>query len=315
MKLDRIQLMDIEVGDRLRTVDREKVAALRASIELIGLRTPPTVALWLDAEGDTHYHLVAGAHRLAALRLIQPEDDFVDAFVMDGDPDDAALWEIDENFARAELTDAQRADHHVRREEILKRKGLVRSQGRPGKDAKSAPLSYADQAAGTLGVSKRTVQQDLQRGKNIAADVLSEVAGTSLDKGVVLDELARTPQADQHDKLAEIAARRREPKGHGLSEAWAASRAPARALFLDAIDAPAAPTLKDLLFLFYSENPDEVARHGNEPDADPRAAAEAALMDARARGGDLTAMAEAFADDGRPTARAIARLLARVALD
>lgn len=50
--------------------------------------------------------------------------------------------------------------------------------------------SYATQASETLGVNRRTVERDLARGKNIAPDVLAEVAGTDLDKGVVLDELA-----------------------------------------------------------------------------------------------------------------------------
>src|SRR5665213_3420237 len=32
----------------------------------------------------------------------------------------------------------------------------------------------------------------LRRGKNIGPEIMAEVAGTSLDKGIVLDELART---------------------------------------------------------------------------------------------------------------------------
>lgn len=48
--------------------------------------------------------------------------------------------------------------------------------------------SYSDDAAAALGVDKRTVQRDLRRGKKITPDVLAEVAGTELDKGVVLDE-------------------------------------------------------------------------------------------------------------------------------
>lgn len=151
---------------------------------------------------------------------------------MEGDPDDAALWEIDENFARAELTDAQRAEHHVRREEILKRKGLVKDApkgGRPGNGDKLS--SYLDQAATSLGVDKRTVQRDLARGKKIAPDVLSEVAGTGLDKGIVLDELARTPQEDQRAKLAEIALRRQEAE-RIRRDAEAANRDTDRAIAL-----------------------------------------------------------------------------------
>jgi len=59
-------------------------------------------------------------------------------------------------------------------------------------------------------VSERTVRNDLRRGKSIAPEVLAEVAGTDMDKGVVLDALASVPQADQRAKLAEITLRRQE---------------------------------------------------------------------------------------------------------
>jgi|GEM_PF-1126266 len=207
MKTERLLLIDIETGERLRTVDAKKVSALKASIAEIGLRTPITVSAARNG-ADWQFRLVAGAHRLEALRSLGEE--YADCFVMEGDEDDAALWEIDENFARAELTDAQRADHHVRREEILKRKGLVSDgPGRPKKNSEKSS-SYSQQASETLGVSKRTVEKDLARGKNITADVLADVAGTDLDKGVVLDELARTPAEDQRAKLAEITLRRQE---------------------------------------------------------------------------------------------------------
>lgn len=102
--------------------------------------------------------------------------------------------------------------HHVRREEILVRKGeVVAHQEKAGRPAKSDNLSkYSTKAATDLGVDERTIRRDLARGKKIAPEVLAEVAGTALDKGVVLDELARTPAEDQRAKLAEITLRRQE---------------------------------------------------------------------------------------------------------
>jgi len=76
--------------------------------------------------------------------------------------------------------------------------------------AESATCSYSKRAAADLGVSERTVRNDLRRGKSIAPEVLAEVAGTDMDKGVVLDALASVPQADQRAKLAEITLRRQE---------------------------------------------------------------------------------------------------------
>lgn len=252
MKTERLLLVDIETGERLRAVDPAKVSGLKASIAEIGLRTPITVSASRDGD-EWHFRLVAGAHRLEALRSLGEE--YADCFVMEGDADDAALWEIDENFARSELSDAQRADHHVRREEILKRKGLVKDAPKGGRPGNSDKLSsYSDQAAASLGVDKRTVQRDLARGKKIDADVLAEVAGTALDKGVVLDELARTAPADQHDKLAEIAARYKsklplaadplndleatEKQLAALMSAWNRAGPEAREKFLETIDGP-----------------------------------------------------------------------------
>jgi hypothetical protein len=76
----------------------------------------------------------------------------------------------------------------MRREEILKRKGLVSSGPGRKNSENSSQLAYARQASETLGISKRTVEKDLARGKKIAPEVLAEITGTALDKGVVLDE-------------------------------------------------------------------------------------------------------------------------------
>jgi len=74
------------------------------------------------------------------------------------------------SHARAELTDAQRADHHVRREAILIRMGEVATGGKGGDRRSTDKLSvgYATRTAADLGVDERTVRRDLRRGKNIA---------------------------------------------------------------------------------------------------------------------------------------------------
>lgn len=253
MQTERLFITDIESEGRLRAVDPAKVAALKASIAEIGLRTPLTVAATL-VDDEWHHRLVAGAHRLEALRELGEE--WADCFVMDGDPDDAALWEIDENFARAELTDAQRADHHKRRAAILEKKKLVRPHGGDRKSSRQNTdlKSYAAQAAETLGVHPDTVRRDMKRARDITSDVLAEVTGTALDKGVVLDELARTAPADQADKLAEIAARYKaktplaadplndleatEKQLSALMSAWNRAGPEAREKFRETIDSP-----------------------------------------------------------------------------
>lgn len=210
MQTEWIALENIESGDRKRPLDDAHVKHLAASIKEIGLQTPITVMARKDDDGWRSI-LVAGAHRLEALRL--NGEDGAECFVLPDDQDAADLWEIDENFARSELTDAQRADHHVRREVILIRRGEAKDAPKGGRSGNGDKLSsYSEQAAISLGVDKRTVQRDLARGKKIAPEVLAEVSGTSMDKGVVLDELARAPRENQQALLHEIKERQEAEK-------------------------------------------------------------------------------------------------------
>lgn len=250
MKTEWIALAEIEIGERRRPIDHAHVQRLAVSIGEVGLQTPITVMARKDDDGWRSI-LVAGLHRLEALRL--RGDEGAECFVLADDETAAELWEIDENFARAELTDAQRADHHARREAILIRRGEV-SSGRGGDQTdKLSVRSYAKKTAADLGVDERTIRRDLARGKKIDPDVLAEVAGTDLDKGVVLDELASTPRSDQSAKLIEIAARRsavrpaadplNDPEAHekqlaALMSAWNRAAGVVREEFLLRIDTP-----------------------------------------------------------------------------
>ncbi len=110
MELVRIGADFVRVPTGRRPVDMERVKALAESIDKIGLQTPVTV--WMERDGDNDVpHLVAGAHRVAACKMLGID---VDAFVTNADEIDRELWEIAENLHRAELTKEQR-DAHIRR--------------------------------------------------------------------------------------------------------------------------------------------------------------------------------------------------------
>ena len=70
------------------------------------------------------------------------------------------------------------------------RMGLVQTRGGDRKsNGQNVHLkSYAANAADSLGVTERTVRRDIARGSKIAPEVLADISGTDLDKGVVLDE-------------------------------------------------------------------------------------------------------------------------------
>jgi hypothetical protein len=95
-------------------------------------------------------------------------------------PVDAAGW-IGALAARrvSGCAKAELADHHVRREAILIRRGEVKDAPLGGRPKNLDNLSkYSARAAADLGVDERTVRRDLRRGKNISAEVLAEVTGT-----------------------------------------------------------------------------------------------------------------------------------------
>jgi ParB-like nuclease domain len=91
--------------ERLRSLDKEKVERIAASIKEIGLQNPISVRRPHDRE----YRLVAGLHRLEAMRLLG--ENMILAGVMTCDDTDARLWEISENLDRAELTPDERRAH------------------------------------------------------------------------------------------------------------------------------------------------------------------------------------------------------------
>lgn len=56
-------------------------------------------------------------------------------------------------------------------------------------------LSFASDTASKTGVATKTVEREAARGAAISEDFFADIKGTSLDKGVELDAMARLPQA------------------------------------------------------------------------------------------------------------------------
>jgi len=89
----------------------------------------------------------------------------------------------------------ERAMEHVEREAILVRKGLV-AEPTHGGDRRSSlksrlEPSYSEQASKSLGLARSTVQRDLQRGRKIASDILTEVVGAGLGVGISVQPVVR----------------------------------------------------------------------------------------------------------------------------
>ncbi|MDX0275734.1 hypothetical protein GOC21_17590 [Sinorhizobium meliloti] len=197
-----LRVDQIEMGYRLRDVDPEKVVAIKASIEEIGLRTPiSVVGSWKAGDGYYDVKLVAGAHRLEAMKQLGRE--YIAAIIRNEDDLDAELWEIDENLCRAELTPADRALFVFRRKEIYLLKhpdtghGGDRASRQVGELKDSEPKRFTAATAEATGQSERAIQRDAERGEKISEKALRLLRGTRHDKGVVLDRLKSLREDEQ----------------------------------------------------------------------------------------------------------------------
>jgi len=200
---EAVRIADIDVGFRLRMIDEAEVAAIKASIDEIGLRTPVSLRR-VRAAGDNPERLIltAGAHRLEAMRQLGRE--WIAAIVRSEDDLDAELWEIDENLCRAELTPADRALFVFRRKEIYLLKhpetghGGERASRQVGDLNGDDPRRFTAATAEATGQSERAIQRDAERGEKISEKALRMLRGTRHDKGVVLDRL-KTLRAEEQE--------------------------------------------------------------------------------------------------------------------
>lgn len=190
MKVVDIPLDKIKVGDRLRAVDADYVKVLARSIDDGDLQTPVIVGTpWA---GGMH-HLVAGAHRLEAMRMLGRKT--IPAVVLDGDALRRRLVEIDENLYRRELTALDRAAHLAERKRVWEALYPDTKQGKAGAVArwhKGKHTSYTVETAKKVGLSIRSIEMAVKMHNSIAPDVRQRIVGTWLaGKGIELNTLCR----------------------------------------------------------------------------------------------------------------------------
>lgn len=179
---------------RLRRVDPDAADSLARSIAGIGLQSP--IALAPDPEDGDRHVLVAGAHRLAAARLLGWNA--IDAFVIDDRADALDLMEIDENLIRRQLTPLDRARFLHRRKEIFARiHGDPASRdphsGKFSRNEKYAQ-SWVEDSAQSIGLSKRAVQRAAFIGANLVPDLADALAATPIaERDTDLFRLAQMP--------------------------------------------------------------------------------------------------------------------------
>lgn len=197
----QITLDVIDVGERLRAIDSAHVDQLAESIARRGLDAPITVR----RAASGRYELVAGAHRLAACRMLGHAA--IDAFVIEADDDTAKLVEIEENLVRHDLSELDRAVFLARWKELYSQIAGVRGRGRPvekkGANSPQYILPFSEAVHARLRMHPRNVNKAVARA-HIAPELRAVLAGhPAANNGSILDMLAALSLDDQLNIAAE----------------------------------------------------------------------------------------------------------------
>jgi ParB/RepB/Spo0J family partition protein len=194
-----------------RPTNHDAVKALVGSIGEHGLLQPivvvraPVMDRGVSVEG---FRIVAGHHRVAAFRQLDRHEIPATVLTCPHNSYDAEIAELDENLCRHELSPAERAAAIRRRADLWEAKrGLAETGGTNCPSSQNARLAdgrrkgaqhqqqFAAETAAATGKDKREVNRELARARAVAeagADP-ADLRGTSLDKAVELDALAKKP--------------------------------------------------------------------------------------------------------------------------
>lgn len=205
-EIKSLPLDKIMVPERLRLVEEDHALAIQASIVEHGLINPITVRATPAAARP--YTLVAGAHRLRAIELLDEGE--IEAIIVKADADEAVLVEITENLFRNELSALDRAMFVMSYREVWERKYGKIGAGRPN-SANLAQLmedeaeqGFAVHVADRLGLSKRAIYRAQELATKLAPDLRLRLRGTAeADNQSLLLKLAK--MEPQRQKLVATA--------------------------------------------------------------------------------------------------------------
>lgn len=203
--MQAVHLAVIHASGRLRKLNRSKVREMADSITEIGLLNPITVCT-----AGSEFTLVAGRHRLEAARLLGWQT--IPATVVELSDADRHIAEIDENLIRSDLTDLERSEHLAARKgwyeakhPETRRGGDRGNQHSGGRPRQTETISFSQDAAEKMGVTERSIRQDVQIAESIPEDVRDAIRETPLAESKTdLLAIARLPEADQRAVVAEV---------------------------------------------------------------------------------------------------------------
>jgi ParB family chromosome partitioning protein len=211
MNIVTLDLDKIDDSDRLRPVDEAWAKVIAASIEEQGQLSPIEVE---EPDENGIHKLIIGAHRTWAMRHIGRRT--IQAIVSPYTGAEARLREIDENLARADLNDLDRAIFLGERkrayEELHPSTKHKKGKGKQQVANLATILRFTLETARLTKESERTIQRLVRRYENIDPAVRERLRGTWLAQiGTELDALSRL-SAPEQTRVVEMLLREEEPQ-------------------------------------------------------------------------------------------------------
>ena len=192
-----IPINEITVSPGRREALPGDVKELADSILEVGLINPIMV--------DQAHTLIAGLHRLEAMKLLGQTE--IECTVSELDGLQVALAEIDENFVRKDLSDDEFRELLLRRKEIYESLhpetkatydgGAFRGNQHDdevSRKMRPTTKSFAQDTADKLGVSKSTVEREIQTAKNLTPEAKEIIKGAKVTKSDALKLSRLTPE-------------------------------------------------------------------------------------------------------------------------
>jgi len=204
-----IEISEVKVTPGRREVQEKHVRELADSISSVGLLNPITV--------DREHTLIAGLHRLEAVRLLGWTE--IECTVSTLEGLQAEIAEIDENLIRCKLDVVDESEQLARRKEIYEALYPETRRGAKNQYTKDGDLltdtgtvskkSFVDDTAETLGISPRTVSRKIQLAKNLSPDAKDIVKknGIGVKNALKISRLEAEQQAEAARQLASGAIR------------------------------------------------------------------------------------------------------------
>jgi len=195
----------IVIGERLRTFDESKVASMAESIKHQGLITPVSVR---HDEAAGTYHLVAGRHRLAAVKSLG--DSTIEVRVLSPRSLlEFELVEIDENLIRIPLKGAEFDQHMARRKAIY---DTLHPDATPEGSLKKATRASSAQAKGatqlqilkTIKASGIHTPSEIANALDAPRQYVSNAQYELRKKGMLTQENRLTPEAEAYISNEEV---------------------------------------------------------------------------------------------------------------